>query len=177
MIVPLLVAAVAAGYPGQRRYLERRYASAPGVSSLAGLWAWFRGIHGARVALGGTFGSFFAYPLWGLDDSNGVQYVAAHGPHGSFTPISSCRAWWAALAAGRYRYVVTTPGRDPWHPSALMRSPESAWTATGPGAALVFRGTAGGRPLAVYELFGTRTSACTGAQGRRTRARRPRVRS
>jgi hypothetical protein len=49
-----------------------------------------RGMAPARVALGGTFGSFFAYPLWGLDDSNRVQYIARSGPHGSFTPISTC---------------------------------------------------------------------------------------
>jgi hypothetical protein len=182
LMVTLLGAAGAAGYPGQRHYLQRRY-SAPAGSSLAGLWQWFRGVHDARVALGGTFGSFFAYPLWGLDDSNRVQYIARRGPHGSFTPITTCSGWWAALESGRYRYVVTTPGRDPWHPTALLHSPESAWTARDPGAALVFWGSAGGRQLAVYELFGAPDRVCgapaarvlANERGRRTHARRPRT--
>ena len=54
------------------------------------MWALFRTVHDARVGVVGTFGGFFAYPLYGVDDSNRVQYVAARGPHGSFTPIASC---------------------------------------------------------------------------------------
>ena len=80
------------------------------------VWAFFRGVHHARVGVVGTFGGFFSYPLWGPDDSNHVQYVGARGPHGSFDAIATCRQWREALNNGRYQYVVTTPARDPWHP-------------------------------------------------------------
>ena len=148
-----LAALAVAGYAGQRHYLRGRYAYRPGVSSLASLWAWARSVHNARIALVGTFGGFFSYPLYGLDDSNRVQYVAARGPHGSFTPILTCRAWRAALNDGRYRYVVTTPGRDPWHPHGLQPSPEGSWT-QGPGARVVLKRLAHGQAISVFELTG-----------------------
>jgi hypothetical protein len=152
--IATLAAVAFAGYAGQRHYLRGRYAFEPGVSSLSRLWAWARGIHHARVALVGTFGGFFSYPLLGLDDSNRVQYLAHRGPHGSFTPIRSCRAWRTAVDAGRYRYVVTTPARDPWHPRGLQYSPEGGWTASDPAARVVFRQVAHGQPISVFALTG-----------------------
>ncbi|MEA2196784.1 MAG: hypothetical protein QOJ25_835 [Solirubrobacteraceae bacterium] len=154
-VVVALAAVALAGYAGQRHYLRGRYAFEPGVSSLSRLWAWARGIHHARVALAGTFGGFFSYPLFGLDDSNRVQYVAARGAHGSFTPIHTCRAWRTALDAGRYRYLVTTPARDPWHPRGLQSSPEGGWTASGVGTRVVFRQVVHGQPILVFELTGS----------------------
>ena len=153
-VAVVLAAAAVAGYAGQRHYLRGRYTFHPGASSLSSLWAWARRVHHARIGLVGTFGGFFAYPLLGLDDSNHVQYVAHHGPHGSFTPIRACRAWRAAVDAGRYRYLVTTPARDPWHPHGLEYSPEGRWTASDPAARLVFRQVAYGQPISVYELAG-----------------------
>jgi hypothetical protein len=92
--------------------------------------------------------------LWGPDDSNRVQYIAARGAHGSFTAISSCRQWRAAVNAARYRYVVTTPARDPWHPKQLHPSPESGWTGSDPAAHLVLSRKATGQPISVYEIQG-----------------------
>jgi hypothetical protein len=152
--IATLAAVAVAGYAGQRHYLRGRYAFQPGVSSLSRLWAWARGIHHARIALVGTFGGFFSYPLLGLDDSNRVQYLAQRGPHGSFTPIRSCRAWRTAVDAGRYRYVVTTPSRDPWHPRGLESSPEGVWTASDPAARVVFRQVAHGQSISVFALAG-----------------------
>ena len=43
----------------------------------------------------------------------------------------------AAINAGHYDYVVTTPARDPWHPKRLSRSPEDRWTGTDRDAQLV----------------------------------------
>jgi hypothetical protein len=155
VLAAVVLAAVAgAGYAGQRHYLRGRYAFQPGVSSLSRLWAWARDVHGARIGLAGTFGGFFSYPLLGQDDSNRVTYVADRGPHGSFTPIRTCRAWRTAINAGHYRYVVTTPARDPWHPRGLERSPEGAWTASDPAARVVFRQVAHGQPISVFELSG-----------------------
>jgi hypothetical protein len=157
----LVAAGAALGYAGERHYLRGRYVYAPHVSSLASLWQWFRGVHGARVGIVGTFGGFFAYPLFGLDGSNRVAYVARHGPHGSFTALTSCGQWRAAVNRGHFRYLVTTPARDPWHPSRLLASPEGSWTAGDPAARIVFRSRAGAQPITVFALRGALTpSAC-----------------
>jgi len=153
-VILLACAAAAAGYAGQRHYLRGRYTYQPGVSSLSTLWAWFRPVHDQRVALAGTFGGFFSYPLFGVDSSNRVQYVGRRGAHGSFTSISSCAEWRRAINGGRYRYVVTTPGRDPWRPRTLLSSPEGSWTGSDPAARLVFSHRALGRQISVYELSG-----------------------
>ena len=156
--VPALAVAIvivaAGGYVVQRHYMRVRYAYQPGISSLTRVWAYFRRIHHARVGIVGTFGGFFSYPLAGLDDSNQVIYVARRGPHGSFTPIVSCTAWRSAVNAQRLRYLVTTPGRDPWHPAVLLSSPEYGWTATDPAARLAYRYHALGQPIAVFALRG-----------------------
>jgi len=150
----LLVVVALAGYPVQRHYLNGRYSFQPGVSALGREWALFRDIRGARVGVAGTFGSFASYPFYGLDDSNRVQYIAARGPVGSFTPIGSCPAWRAAVNAGHYRYVVTTPGRNPWHPKPLLPSPERGWLVTDPTAHIVYQRRAFGQPIDVFELTG-----------------------
>ncbi len=145
---------VIAGYPLQRHYLHRRYAYQPGVSSLARTWAIFRAVRDARVGVVGTFGGFFSYPYFGLDVSNPVAYVAARGPHGSFTPITSCPAWRRAVNAGHFRYLVATPARDPWHPKPLQPSPEARWTAGDPAAHLIYARRATGQQIAVFALAG-----------------------
>jgi len=152
--IALLAIAAVAGYPVQRHYLNGRYVFQPGISALSRVWAFFRDIHDARVGVAGTFGAFATYPLYGVDDSNRVQYIAAHGPHGSFTPIRTCAAWRAAVNAGRYRYVVTTPERDPWRRRQLTPSPEGGWIDTDPAAHLIFRRVALGQPIQVFELSG-----------------------
>jgi hypothetical protein len=116
------------------------------------VWAFFRKVHHARVGLVGTYGEFFSYPLTGIDDSNRVVYIAAHGPHGSFSPITSCRQWRSAVNAGHFRYLVTTPERDFWRPARLRAAPEAAWTNRDPGARLLFRRRAGGQTISVFEL-------------------------
>jgi hypothetical protein len=150
----LAVAACVGGYPWQRHYLRGRYTFTPGFSYLARAWARFRTVRHARVGLVGTFGGFFSYPLYGLDLSNRVQYIAHRGPHGSFQPITSCAAWRSAVNAGNFRYVMTTPARDPWHPKALEPSPEGSWTGTDPAARVVYSRLALGQAITVYELRG-----------------------
>ncbi len=150
----LLAALAVAGYPWQRHYLNGRYAFQPGISALSHVWALFRGVHHSRVAVTGTFGMFFAYPMYGLDDSNRVQYIAARGPNGSFTPLTSCQAWRAAVDAGGYRYVVTTPARDPWHPKPLRYSPERSWIVSDPAARIVYERRAFGQLIDVFALSG-----------------------
>jgi hypothetical protein len=147
-------AAAAAGYAWQGHYLRGRYAFARGVSSFAHVWALFRSVHDARVGLVGTYGGYFSYPLDGLDDSNRVQYVAAHGPHGSFTPIRTCAAWRAAVNAGHYRYLVTTPTRHFWRPKVLYPSPERGWTISDPAAHVIYQQRARGQVIDVFRLRG-----------------------
>jgi hypothetical protein len=149
-----LVAVCAAGFLGQRNYLRSRYGYQPGISHLSRLWALFRSVHNARVGLTGTFGGFFSYPLYGVDVSNRVQYIAAPGPHGSFTPIGACGAWRGEVNRLHLRYVVITPNRDPWRPKRLLPAPEGAWIASDPAARLVFRRRAQGQDVAVYQLTG-----------------------
>jgi hypothetical protein len=161
-----LTAGAAAGFVWQRHYLRGRYQFNPGVSYLARTWAFFRTVHTARVGVVGTFGGFFSYPLFGPDASNRVQYIAARGAHGSFTAITDCRRWREAINAGRYRYVVTTPARDPWHPKHLHPSPESGWTGSDPNAHLVLSRRASGQPIDVYEIRGPLDPA--GCPARRT---------
>ncbi|MDQ6745999.1 MAG: hypothetical protein M3Z27_08330, partial [Actinomycetota bacterium] len=133
-----LVAVAGLGLLGARDYFRSRYELQPGISHLSPVWALFRRIEHARVGIVGTYGGFFAYPLFGLKDTNRVQYVAARGAHGSFSAIGSCARWRAAVNAARLGYLVTTPARDPWRPRVLTSSPEAAWTAGDPAATVAY---------------------------------------
>jgi hypothetical protein len=150
----LLIAALAGGYAGQRSYLRGRFVYHPGVSYLAHTWALFRRIRDSRVGVVGTFGGFASYPYAGLDDSNRVTYIARRGPHGSFTAITSCPRWRAAVNAGHFDYLVVTPGRDPWTPRRLLPSPETAWTAGDRNAHVVYHTRARGLPITIFKLTG-----------------------
>jgi hypothetical protein len=151
----LVLAGAAAGYAWQRHYLRGRYVFRPGVSYLARVWAMFRPIRQARVGVAGTYGGFFSYPLFGDDLSNAVQYIAHHGPHGSFTPIASCPAWRAAVNSGHFRYLVTTPGREFWRPKQLLPAPETRWVASDPNARVLYTRRALGQTITVFELRGS----------------------
>jgi hypothetical protein len=148
------VAVAIAGYPLQRHYLRGRYAYQPNVSYLARVWALFRTVHDSNVGVVGTFGGFFSYPFYGADLSNRVTYVAQRGPHGSFAPIATCARWRARVNSDHLKYLITTPARDPWHPTVLTFSPETRWTETDPAAAPVFTEQALGQPIVVFRLRG-----------------------
>ena len=152
--IAVAAALVIAGYPLQGHYLRGRYAYRPGVSYLAKVWALFRTVHDSRVGVVGTFGGFFSYPLFGLDLSNPVTYVAQRGPNGSFTPIATCARWRSQVNADHLKYIITTPARDPWKPNVLTQAPETRWTATDPAATPVFTERALGQPIVVFRLSG-----------------------
>ncbi len=136
LALSLVLAGVAVGYSGTRDFLRHRYAEKYGPSAVYKVWGWARGLDHAHIALAGNLGWFFSYPLWGLDDSNRVAYMGRRGPHGSFRPITSCRAWRTALNRGHYQYVVTTANRI-FFTTRLVHSPEVDWTRTDPAAKLV----------------------------------------
>ena len=136
LALSLVVTGVAVGYSGTRDYLRHRYTDKYGPVAVYKVWRWARHLHHAQIALVGTFGWYFGYPLWGVDDSNRVAYIGQRGPHGSFRPITSCRAWRTALNRGHYQYVVTTAGGVTFT-RELVPSPEVDWTRTDPAARLV----------------------------------------
>jgi hypothetical protein len=150
LVLSLVLAGFAAGYSGTRDYLRHRYTERYGPSAVYKVWRWARGLHHARIALVGTLGWFFGYPLWGVDDSNHVGYIGRHGPHGSFRPIAGCRAWRTALNQGQYQYVVTTASRV-FFTTQLVHSPEVDWTRTDPAARLVLSPS---RAIQVFRLTG-----------------------
>ena len=132
----LLLAGAAAGYGGQRHYLRVRYTNLSGLPPVTRLWRWAKTVRDQPIAFGGTFGWYFAYPVYGNNDSNRVAFMGRHGPHGSFTVIDSCRGWRQAVNAGHYRYIVTTASRAMWTGSATP-SPEETWTQQDPAAKLI----------------------------------------
>jgi hypothetical protein len=136
LALALVLATVAVGYSGTRDYLRHRYTGRYGPVAIYRVWRWARDLHRTRIAVVGTVGRYFGYPLWGLDGSNRVEYMGQRGSHGSFRPITSCRAWRAALNRGHDRYVVTTANRI-FFTTQLVHSPEVDWTRTDPAARLV----------------------------------------
>jgi len=129
--VALVVLVVIAGYPIQRHYLERRYASpsftTPGLNAA---FEWSSNISNSRIATTSTR----QYPLFGTDLSNHVDYIGEQRPHGGFTPPTTCPAWRKLINAGSYDYVVAT--RDRIEPGKPSYPPTAAWT-TGPGAEVI----------------------------------------
>ena len=146
----LMLAGVAFGYSGTQDYLNHRYAAKHGPSAIYKVWRWARGLHHARIALSGTLGWFFGYPLWGIDDSNHVTYMGRHGPNGSFRPIASCPAWRTALNRGHYQYVVATKNRV-FFTTELVPSPEVNWTRNDPAARPILSPN---RAIQVFRLDG-----------------------
>jgi hypothetical protein len=150
LALSVVLAGVAVGYSGTRDYLRHRYTDKYGPFAVYKVWRWARGLHHARIALAGTFGFFYGYPLWGLDNSNRVEYMGQRGPHGSFRPITTCRAWRTALNRGQYQYVVTT-ARAIFFTTQVVHSPEVDWTRTDPAARLVLSPS---RAIQVFRLTG-----------------------
>jgi hypothetical protein len=142
------VAIVAAGYVGERHYLEHRYEDTGQVQDLASALRWTRDIRDARIAIGGIRGVFNQYPFYGTDLSNEVQWLGKRGPHDAYGRIPNCRQWRSAIDAGGYTHVVTT--FDPYFPGTLRNSPEGRWTESDPNAHVVLSDG----PVRVFELRG-----------------------
>jgi hypothetical protein len=144
LVVGVVIAAAALGYPIQRHYLADRYKdptfSAPGLNAA---FAWARDISGARIATTSTR----QYPLFGTDLSNRVQYLGSEQSHGGFEAPATCRQYRRLLDEGDYDYVIAT--RDRLEPGKPLYPPQARWT-EGPGARVILKKP----PTVVFELKG-----------------------
>jgi hypothetical protein len=134
-----LIALAVFGRMAQTHYLDERYSSTapdypkteqPAIELGQGLDAaydWANGTRNLRIALSGTMGALFQYPLWGGDSSNSVTYIGQHGPRGSFDEIPECPEWIGALNDGDYDYVVTTPTFHQDDPAADKAPIQRTW--------------------------------------------------
>jgi hypothetical protein len=148
LAVAVTAAVVAAGYAGERHYLEHRYENTGQVQDLASALRWSRDLRDARIAVGGIRGVFTQYPFYGTDLSNDVQWLGKRGPHDAYNRIPDCRQWRKAINAGGFTHVVTT--FDPYLPGTARNSPEGRWTGSDPNAQVVLRDG----PVRVFELRG-----------------------
>jgi hypothetical protein len=159
LAVAVTAAVVAAGYVGERHYLEHRYENTGQVQDLASALRWSRDIHDARIAVGGIRGVFTQYPFYGTDLSDDVQWLGKRGPHDAYNRIPDCRQWREAINTGGFTHVVTT--FDPYLPGTARNSPEGRWTGSDPNARVVLRDG----PVRVFELRGPLDPA--GCQGQK----------
>jgi hypothetical protein len=137
------VAGLAAGWKAQDIHFRERYSDP--ASPLVGPWDWARELRDQRI---GIVGFYLQQPLYGDDLSNHVQYVGQVGHDGEFRSIGDCVEWRRALAAGRYRYVVTAPFNYPWGASSAEPR-EARWTEAGGAAHRIGRGT---QPVVVLRI-------------------------
>jgi hypothetical protein len=144
------IAAAAVYAPKSRDYLADRFQRAPAGSGLTPAYRWAKGVSGADIGLGGTAAAFSQYPFHGTDLSNAVTYPASPGADDSLTPLRSCRAWRAAINAGRFDYLVTAPRFDPKDPDRPLPSPEASWTRGSAGVREILRSG----PVAVFRVQG-----------------------
>ncbi len=140
---------VAGGYKVQQHYLDHRYEDAGSVPDMSGAFQWVRGVHDSRIALAGVRAIFTQYAFYGPDLSNDVQWLGHQTAHDGYARIATCEAWYGAVNAGGYDYVVAT--HDPYDPGTLTNTPESRWTAADPNARLV----AAEGPVHIYALDGS----------------------
>ena len=138
----------AAGWFGQRHYLERRYENTSPRLQLASTLRWARDLRDARVAVAGIRGVFNQYPLYGTDLSNQVQWLGIRGEQDAWLRIPTCERWREEINEGSYTHVVTT--YDPFHPGRLTDTKEALWTRRDPAAKPVLREG----PVSVFEITG-----------------------
>jgi hypothetical protein len=130
------VAVLGAGALVQHHYLERRYSGSDDEATL------FRGMGALKDTRIGVAGHALAYPFFGENFSNTVNYVGYSAPSHAFDPPASCQQLVEVLARLHDDYVVVEPLAVE-HTDRL-----DAWIAAIPGTARVYGNTAG----TVYKL-------------------------
>jgi hypothetical protein len=119
------VLALAGGWLVRNDYLRDRYTDGGLPEPTGPSYMRLRNVDGARIAVAGFLAH---YPLYGRKPNNTVVLPAQRLEHGDLRRIRSCREWLAALAEGRYDYVVTAPDQNGAVP------PETTWTRADPRA-------------------------------------------
>jgi hypothetical protein len=129
-LAALALVAVAVLWPLERDFLRQQYTATllPYTSwqdfAMTPVYAWADEQDGARIAVTGTTGSFFQFPLHGRELQNRVQLLGRRGDHGSFTPIRDCATLRRQVAG--YTHAVVTPYLDIWDPYRPLPAPELA---------------------------------------------------
>jgi hypothetical protein len=134
----LALAIAVAGWARQDDYLEHRYTRAEDFRfQLDDAVRWAKPTSGLRVGVAGTSGAYNQYGLYGDKLQNHVQYVGRHLPEADFRAIESCPGFRAAVNAGDFDFLVTTPALDLNDPSNAHPSPERGWVVRDPAVAEV----------------------------------------
>jgi len=161
-LVAAAVVAVILGGIARDDYLENRYSSAapsyptdsyPSEELALGIGAandWARNVSDVRIGLSGTLAQFFQYGLWGRDASNDVVAIGERTDSGAFSRPADCPAWVAAVNAGDFDYVVTSPPSTDRDSSGDETPAELGWIGPSAGARAV---SESGR-VVVWELTG-----------------------
>jgi hypothetical protein len=152
LCILLVGVAIAVSFPLQTFYISHWEKQSP----YPVLAKWASSVHHARI---GVQAGILDYELYGSHLSNDVQFLAAPGPHGTWTDIATCAGWRRAINDGRIQFVVTD--RD----YARKIPPDITWTRTDPLAKLVVSEISlaldGFSQLSVYAINGTMsTSGC-----------------
>ena len=149
--VVLALAVAAVGWERQDDYLDHRYERSEDFRfQLDEAIRWANPTSDLRIGIAGTSGAFNQYGFYGDELTNYVQYVGRHLPEADFEAITSCRPFRAAVNAGDYDYLVTTPELDLNDPSRARPAPERGWVSGDPAVTEVLHS---GR-VAVFRLEG-----------------------
>lgn len=151
------LAVVAAGWGLQRAYFPNRYTQPRLQQPVDAVYAALPRKARVRIAVSGFSES---YPLYGVDLSNYVELPAARAG-ARFHTYGRCQSWIAALAAGRFDYVVTAEeGRHAPAAAAWTRSyPDARRLASSPPHEI-----RAGKPW-TWELFSLPRRAVVDPQG------------
>jgi hypothetical protein len=123
LIVALATAAIVGGRHEQQVYSAGRYGGVSFSDPIADIVHRLRSVRSSRI---GFVGLSEAYPFYGADLSNRVDYLARR-KRARYLPYSACRAWVEALHAGRYVFVVTAN-------ESTVDAQQTRWTRRYPGA-------------------------------------------
>ena len=104
-------------------YAERRYSN---TGPFPTVYRWGQGLNDQRIGLAGFI---LQYPLYGREGANHVQYLTAPGERGAVRVISSCAVWRRTVNAGRYDWLVLSPGFG-----IQTSGQEEEWTRSSPAA-------------------------------------------
>ncbi|HEX3705287.1 MAG TPA: hypothetical protein VHV76_01530 [Mycobacteriales bacterium] len=132
----IAVAAVGSGAVVQHRYIQQRYSANTAYDRL---FTMVGGLHDVRI---GVAGAAYAYPFYGRDFTNAVNYVGVSASTHAFEEAMTCPAMLGVLAAQHDDYVVVEPV------AGLHTDRVDRWMRAIPGVTVPFHDLVG----TVYDL-------------------------